>query len=47
MLKSENGEGKFPLTSDTRDVLPSLLPVRTSHIGFLNCKIKILLNAKA
>lgn len=36
VLKSENGEGMFPMVLDARDSFPSLLPVSTSHNAFLN-----------
>lgn len=37
VVKLKNGEGMLASASDAREILPSLLPVSTSHIDLLNC----------
>ena len=37
-LKLKTGGGMLARASEASDTLPSLLPVSTSHIGFLNYK---------
>lgn len=37
VVKLENGDGILPVTSDDRETVPSLLPVKTGHsCRFLN-----------
>jgi len=36
-VKLKNGDGMLAWASEARDMVPSLLPVSTSHIDLLNC----------